>query len=295
MHLFLLLAVTASPSFGRSVIVGNNAPKAKAAALENAVRAAVESAVQQLEGPPPGEDATVDQQVYETPRAFAKSVTVVRESVEDNVLMVEANVAIDEAALKAALGARRHKTTPKKSVLILASEQIGPQKLLAWTDIVYSRDLAATSLTAKSHVATVQNEFGAFENVISDVFSASGFKVIDLHVLKGEAPPAKGLAVKEIGTDDLAKLGLKASADYVVVIRGTTKTGYHSMLSQAGVNSGQANATGRLVRTADAKVVSSASTHGASVHIDAETAQINALNDAARAAASELVEKAALP
>jgi hypothetical protein len=57
------------------------------------------------------------------------------------------------------------------------------------------------------------------------------------------------------------------------------------------MHSGQANVVARLVRVRDGKVLASTTQHAAQVHIDVETARLNALNEAARLAADELTKK----
>jgi hypothetical protein len=218
--------------------------------------------------------------------------------VEGNVLTVRLEVTVDAAALKAALGAKKG-GKPRasdgagadgggKRVLLLVTEQLGPQRVIGWTDVVFTRD----SLSAKTNLVEIKNDIGGMEAAISEAFTNAGYAVVDPSVLAGKLAPKKTLEVMDLSNGAAVSIASKSDADLVVIAKGVAKLAYNSTLAQGGMHSGQANVAARLVRIKDGRVLSSDSQHGAAVHIDADTAMAEAVNEAARQAAQALVSKA---
>ena len=73
----------------------------------------------------------------------------------------------------------------------------------------------------------------------------------------------------------------------MVIAKGMAQLAYHADLAGAGMQSGQGNVVARLVRVRDGKVLGATTQHAAEVHIDADTARLNAINSAARLAAED--------
>ena len=83
----------------------------------------------------------------------------------------------------------------------------------------------------------------------------------------------------------------RADVAPVVVAKGVAKDAYNATVAAGGMHSGQGNVVARLIRVKDGKVLASSTQHAAQVHIDLDTARLNALNEAARLAAAELSKK----
>ena len=76
-------------------------------------------------------------------------------------------------------------------------------------------------------------------------------------------------------------------------VSGSDAIAYHETLAGSGMQSGQGNVVARLIRVRDGKVIGATTQHAAEVHIDADTARLNAINSAARLAAETLTRKLA--
>jgi hypothetical protein len=299
----LVLVALASPAFaspatgmGRAVIAKDR-DKARATATTGATRNALEQAVKALGGPGDGEDAEIDAAIYNKAATFLVKADVAGETVEGNVLTVKLSVTVDDASLKAALGNKKGKPTASdgpgtdgggKRVLVLATEQIGPQHVIGWTDVVFTRD----ALSTKTNMIEVKNDIGGMEAAISEAFTNAGYAVIDPSVLAGKLAPKKTLEVMDLTNAAAVSIANKADADLVVIAKGVAKLAYNSTLAQGEMHSGQANVAARLIRIKDGRVVASDSEHAAAVHIDQDTAMVDAINEASKQAAEALVQKA---
>jgi hypothetical protein len=291
--------VTISAS-GQSVVAGGNKQLARAQAINSALRRAVGDVVAQLGGPSEGDDSAIDQNVYSRAAAYIPSSTVVTENQDGTIYSVEVTADVDKDAVLAALGGRRGARQVRaqyagggdamagKKVIVLATEQIGPNHLIAWTDYVWHWGAGGSS---KTTVMQEDNSMGGIEAVMSEGFTNAGFHVVDPQVLKGKLAPKPAFRVLDLSTDVARNVAEKSDADLVVVVKGVAKDAYHETIAAGGMHSGQANVVARLVRVKDGKVLASSTQHAAQIHIDLDTARLNALNEAARMAAQELTQK----
>ena len=285
---------------GQAVVVGGNAQLARSQAINSALRRAVGDVVAQLGGPAEGDDATIDQNVYQRAAAFIPSSTVVTENQDGTIYSVNLSVDVDRDAVLAALGGRRGEKQLRaqyasggdalsgKRVIILATEQLGPNKLIAWTDYVWHWGVGGS---AKTTVMQEDNSMDSIETVMADNFTNAGFKVVDPQVLKGKLAPRPAFRALDLSTQVARNIAEKSDADLVVVVKGVAKDAYHETIAASGMHSGQANVVARLVRVKDGKVLASSTQHAAQIHIDLDTARLNALTEAARMAAAELTQK----
>jgi len=312
---FTLLAVRAEArratvsAEGHAVIVGGNRAVARSQAINSALRAAVGQVAGTLGAPGDGDDSVTDRAVYNRAAAFVPRSTVVSEDVDGNIFQVQISADVDVDALRAAVGERRGAgggldgdRGPKsakrgaeevpsrgeaKRVLILATEQLGPHRVFGWTDLVWTPGVIKTKTTVVREV----NEMGGIEATLSDVFGGAGFSVIDPQVLRGKLAPKPAFEMLDLSNGAATQIAQKSDADYVVIAKGTAQLAYHADLAGAGMQSGQGNVVARLVRVRDGKVIAGTTQHAAEVHIDADTARLNAINSAARLAAETLTRK----
>lgn len=293
---------------GQSVIAGGNRALARANAINSALRHAVEQAAQSLGGPAEGDDSTVDKAVYQRAAAFVPRSTVNDESVDGTILEVEVTADIDLEGLQTALGGKRGSSVTRtratasagasdggKRVLILATEQLGPHQVFGWTDYVWSASYGhhGASFAGSSHTTMVKvnTEMGGIEAVMGDAFSGAGYHVVDVNVLKGKLAPKAAMEVLDLSPSAGRSIADKADADLVVIVKGVAKDAYHETIAESGMHSGQANVVARLIRVRDGKLLGASTQHAAQIHIDLDTARLNALNEAARMAAQELTRK----
>jgi hypothetical protein len=284
---------------GRAVVVAGNRPVARAKAISSALRAAVAEVVGTLGGAADGEDAVTDRAVYDRAAAFVPRSTVVSEDVDGNIYGVQISADVDVEALKTALGERRPAAAARgagggagerldgKRVLILATEQLGPNRVFGWTDLVWTPGVIRTNTTVVREV----NEMGGIEATLSEVLAGAGFHVVDPEVLRGRLAPKPAFEMLDLSAGEARSIAQKSDADYVVIAKGTAQLAYHADLAGAGMQSGQGNVVARLVRVRDGKVVGSTTQHAAEVHLDADTARLNAINSAARLAGEALTRK----
>src|SRR4051794_19913075 len=177
---------------GQSVVAAGNKQLARSQAVNGALRKAVGDVVAQLGGPAEGDDATIDKNVYQRAAAYIPSSTVVTENQDGTIYTVELTVDVDRDAVLAALGGRRGTRQVRaqyangadamagKKVIILATEQLGPNHLIAWTDHVWQWGVGGSS---KTTVMQEDNTMGGIEAVMSDGFTNAGFHVVDPQVL----------------------------------------------------------------------------------------------------------------
>ena len=289
---------------GRAVIVGGNRPVARAQAIAVALRAAVGQVSGALGAAADGDDGATDRAVYERAAAFVPRSAVLSEDVDGNIVNVQISADVDVDALTAALGDRRRPAAARatvggefrngssvirdgKRVLVLATEQLGPHRVFGWTDLVWTPGVVRTKTTVVREV----NDMGGIEATVAEIFAGAGFHVVDPQVLRGKLAPRPAFELLDLSAGEARQIAQKSDADYVVIAKGTAQLAYHSDLAAAGMQSGQGNVVARLVRVRDGKVLASTTQHAAEVHIDADTARLNAINAAARLAAETLTRK----
>ncbi|HEX8950689.1 MAG TPA: flagellar assembly protein T N-terminal domain-containing protein [Polyangia bacterium] len=303
---FTLIAVRAEArrttvsAEGHAVIVGGSRAVARSQAINGALRAAVAQIAGTLGAAGDGDDSATDHNVYDRAAAFVPRSTVVSEDVDGNIFQVQISADVDVDALKVALGDRRSPAAARatiggsagerldgKRVLILATEQLGPHRVFGWTDLVWTPGVIKTKTTVVREVS----EMGGIEATVAEVFGGAGFHVVDPQVLRGKLAPKPAFETLDLSNGAAQQIAEKSDADYVVVAKGTAQLAYHADLAGAGMQSGQGNVVARLVRVRDGKVVAATTQHAAEVHIDADTARLNAINSAARLAAETLTRK----
>jgi hypothetical protein len=172
-------------------------------------------------------------------------------------------------------------------VLVLATEQLGPQRIFGWADVVWDDGGMRSHTTAVREVS----ELGGIEAKISEAFASSGYDVVDPHVLHGRLRPKPAFERLDLSLGEAEQVATRADAELVVIAKGVAQSAYHPMLDLGGMTSGQANVVARLVRVRDGKVLASTSQHAAQVHIDPTTARQEALDEAARLAAQALLQQ----
>lgn len=289
------------PSTGQAVIVRGNQQGAAAQAQAQAVRGAVEKVVLAQGGPKPGSDNVIDARIYAQAPTFVSGISVLSEKVDGNILVVDMSIDVNVLAVHQAIGDRRVTPTAaaapldlgRKRVLILATEQLGPEQIISWIDVAIRPGtlLSPGAMQTKRNFARVANEMGTLNAVLADGFTTAGWNVIDVAVLKGKLKAMPRFEPLDMTDDQARSIASKADADAVIIVKGVAKLANASSTLGSGMWSGQANVVARLVRVSDGKVLAASTQHSAQVHIDEDTARINALTAAARQTGAELVGK----
>ena len=292
---FTLLAVRAEArratvsAEGHAVIVGGNRAMARAQAINGALRAAVGQVAGSLGAPGDGDDSATDHAVYDRAAAFVPRSTVVSEDVDGNILQVQISADVDVDALKAAVGdaarrgggardasaAARARSSTASACSMLATEQLGPHRVFGWTDVVWTPGVHAH-----------EDDGGARGQRDGRHRGDRRRGVRRRRLPRRRSAGAARQACAEAGVRDARPVGGRGAADRA---RSRTPTTWSSprgrrssritrTLAGAGMQSGQGNVVARLVRVRDGKVVGSTTQHAAEVHIDADTARLNAIN-----------------
>jgi hypothetical protein len=287
-------ATTPFSADGNAVIVGGN----RAAAVAQATRAAEVQAVAEALKKVGGAEDQSESLLEEHRDAILKSSQAGRDSVDGNIVTVRVTASVDTGALAKLAGASGKPQAASggggsgtgKRVLILATEQLGPKEILAWTDFAFAVGPGSASASSKTHLMQLVDESGSLEAALADGFSSAGFDVIDPKVLRGKLQKP-GVEMVDLTNTQAESIASKADADIVLVVKGKANLQHHEALAEAGMHSGGANVVARAIRVRDGKVLASTTQQAAKVHIDIETAQLLAMNEAAKLAASELTRK----
>ncbi|MGE3545958.1 MAG: hypothetical protein AB7L28_18645, partial [Kofleriaceae bacterium] len=251
---------------------------------------ALEQAVTALGGPAAGQDEQVDRLVYANPGRFATALAVTAEQVEDNVLTVTVSVDINLAGVRAVLPrstARPARRAARRSVLILATEQLGPDQLIRWSDYIWTPQHAMKRTTA----VIAHRDSGVVTATLASALREGGMRVIDPKVLRGKLTRERAYEVDELGSDVAATVARRADADLVIIARGSADLAYNRQLAASRMTSAQGSVVARLVDTRSGEVVATATEHAAQVHIDPDTARRQALAAASKACAKQLLEQ----
>jgi hypothetical protein len=91
------------------------------------------------------------------------------------------------------------------------------------------------------------------------------------------------------------EIARKGDAEIVVVVKGRANDTRVGVIAESGMHSGSGNVVAQAIRVADGRVLSSSNQQGATVHLDRQTAQVLALNQAGKLASAELLKSLAAP
>lgn len=277
--------------FALRIITAEGAGLTRAQAVDMALRHALEQVAGRREGDDPG----LDRMLYQRASTFVRRSTVTSEERDGNIVNVEVLAEVDGDAVAATVGARPRPRDAKVTarevpanarVLVLATEQLGPHRLFGWTNFVWG----AQGLASKTTVVREVNDMGSVEATLSDGFRNAGFQVIDPAVLRGKLAPKPLFENVELSASEARSIASKSDADIVIIAKGVAKLAATTLL-EGEMQSGQANLVARVVRVSDGKVLGATTQHAAQVHIDADTARLQALSEAARLAATDLTHK----
>ncbi|HSQ78388.1 MAG TPA: hypothetical protein VLN91_05805, partial [Nitrospirota bacterium] len=132
-----------------------------------------------------------------------------------------------------------------------------------------------------------QTDIGVVENTFIDVFRQKGFEFIDHDTAEKNIKVTAAYKVQDLTPDQGRTLGNQTDAEVVIVGKAGAK--FYGDIG-GGMKSVQAELSARAIRTDTGQVLASATTHGAAVHITDETAGIEALKKAAKAAADQMAD-----
>lgn len=267
---------------GEGVIFNNDQVTAKAKAVENALRAAVE----QVAGVFISADTlvqnyvTVNDRILSQSRGYVKSYAEKDSRVEGGVVSVTLEVLVSRAKLKgdldelqAALSRRNY----PRIMLLIGEQNVGQSGFSQWWD-----------------GAAAVISLGVVENTLIDVMGEAGVTFVDPDVLRGKLTQNEAYRVE-------AGKGLSAGAareianltDAQVVITGTAVAVDAGQVMGTTMHSGQADISVRAINTDNGEILFSTSAKATIANVNPMRAGQLALEKAARDLSASVMERLA--
>ncbi len=283
MILVLALLVVASASWSQETktvtaegvagIQGGAKDIARDAALEDAQKRAVEQAIGILiDSQTQVENyQLISDKILSQTKGYITRYNIAGETVEDTLLRVRINAEVSLGKLTddlSGIGILLGQMHKPRTMIMIAEQNIGHEWYAWWWG--------------------QQADMGVADNTVIDVFTQKGFEFIDHDAAEKNIRVTAAYKIQDLTVDQARILGNQADAEVVIVGKAVAKL-YGDI--GGGMKSVQADLSARAIRTDTGQVLASATTHGAAVHITAETAGIEALKKAAKAAADQMAEK----
>ncbi len=276
---------------GTGMINNGDESSARDAAIQDALRKAVEQAVGTIVS-----SQTVVQdykllsdKIYSNTSGYVSDYKIINESHTDAVYNVTLQATVGTKHLKDDLSAigllMKEKKMPSVAVIIL-EQNIGAKRFDS--SFFYAPSSQDEGYTV-SGVRTL-HEAGALsiaENEMIKKLVGSGFNVVDEGALLHDITLSSGYALRNLSDTTIIHIGKLANAD--VVIYGKAVSRLYGTIEGSEMRSAQATVSLRAVDTDDGKVLASGDQHAASVHIDAMTAGNEAIKKATSALAESMI------
>jgi len=154
----------------------------------------------------------------------------------------------------------------------VVKDQLAMELLLAWV-----RHPRFMILLDEQNIDDRNSTVAATE--IGRLLAEKGFDIISPSQIRALQQQDANLANIEGNARQAASLGSQLGAEYVILGEASSKAVTHPLLGTR--LSGQANITARVIRADNAQILAQETFHGKSTHIDASTAGVGALKDAA--------------
>ena len=261
---------------GVAAIQGGAKDMARDAALEDAQKRAVEQAIGILiDSQTQVENyQLISDKILSQTKGYITRYNIAGETVEDTLLRVRINAEVSLGRLTddlSGIGILLGQMHKPRTMIMIAEQNIG-HEWYAWWWGYHGQ----------------QTDMGVVENTFIDAFTQKGFEFIDHDAAEKNIKVTAAYKVQDLTPDQARTLGNQADAEVVIVGKAVAKL-YGDI--GGGMKSVQADLSARAIRTDTGQVLASATTHGAAVHITDETAGIEALKKAAKAAADQMADK----
>ena len=261
---------------GVAAIQGGAQDMARDAALEDAQKRAVEQAIGILiDSQTQVENyQLISDKILSQTKGYITRYNIAGETVEGTLLRVRINAEVSLGKLTddlSGIGILLGQMHKPRTMIMIAEQNIG-HEWYAWWWGYHGQ----------------QTDIGVVENTFIDVFTQKGFEFIDHDAAEKNIKVTAAYKTQDLTSDQARTLGNQADAEVVIVGKAVAKL-YGGI--GGGMKSVQADLSARAIRTDTGQVLASATTHGAAVHITDETAGMEALKKAAKAAADQMVDK----
>ena len=261
---------------GVAAIQGGAQDMARDAALEDAQKRAVEQAIGILiDSQTQVENyQLISDKILSQTKGYITRYNIAGETVEGTLLRVRINAEVSLGKLTddlSGIGILLGQMHKPRTMIMIAEQNIG-HEWYAWWWGYHGQ----------------QTDIGVVENTFIDVFTQKGFEFIDHDAAEKNIKVTAAYKIQDLTADQARTLGNQADAEVVIVGKAVSKL-YGDI--GGGMKSVQADLSARAIRTDTGQILASATTHGAAVHITDETAGIEALKKAAKAAADQMADK----
>lgn len=245
---------------GVAAIINNAVAPARDKAIDDALRKAVEQAV----GTMVSSDTLTEKYKVITDRILAQTTgyvqryNILSEKAEGDLYRVRIQAEVGRANLMNDLRALGllHALAEKPKVMVIMEEKVaGVFGTTAWEDV------------------------GQAESTIMERLIAAGFTVVDPQTVKSNITRDQALRILEGDAQAAAAAGLQYGAQVVITGKAFSKNAGGRILDTQ-LQSLQATVQARVIRSDDARVISSRSEQGRRVHIDEVQGGALAIRDA---------------
>ena len=248
---------------------------ARDAALEDAQKRAVEQAIGILiESQTQVENyQLISDKILAQTKGYIKRYNVMNETTHGELLRVVITAEVALGKLEddlSGIGILLVQMAKPRTMILIAEQNIGgPVNAWWWT-------------------SSGQVDISAAENSFIDVFTKKGFEFVDHEAAAQDIKVSRAYQTQDLSAGQARTLGNQAKAEVVIVGKAVSK-----IAGRVGgvMLSAQADISVRAVRTDTGPGIASATPHAAAVHINDQTAGIEALRKAGTQAAEELLTK----
>lgn len=254
---------------GVAAIAGGNIPGARDKAVDDALRKGVEQAVGTLVSSDTMTEnyKVIHDKVLGQTTGYVKKYKVISERQDGDLYRVRLEMEVGKENLTSDLRALGllHVLKEKPKVMVVIDEKVG----------------GLYGTTAFENV-------GQAESTINEKLINAGFNVVDSDTVKANITRDKALRLIEGDSSAAAAEGLKHGAQVVIMGKAFSKNA-GGKLYGTNMQSIQATLQARVIRTDDAKVISSKSATGTQVHIDEMQGGAAAIKEASEQLADAMI------
>ena len=288
--LLLCIAVALASPAGASTTVSTTAEGVgviesgnKALARDQAIRDGLRIAVEQAVGTLVTSETLVQNyqllrdQIYSKTQGYIQDYAIIGEKEEGALYRVTVKAQVAQGNLQEdlmALGLLMQRKHMPRIMLMVAEQNVGMHYYSFWWG-----------------VKSEHTNLSVTENILLEQLGQKGFVVVDPAVKAGSVNINQPYRVESLSNDAIVSIGKLYEAE--VVIYGKALAKLAGSVKNSSMMSAMADVSLRAVNTDNARVIASATNHGAAVHPSELTAGTNALRAAAESISASLVEQIA--
>ncbi|MBI5827284.1 MAG: hypothetical protein HZB22_06120 [Deltaproteobacteria bacterium] len=276
-------AVKTIDAAGYAPFSGGNAAIVRDAAIEDALRKAVEQAVGTLVSAETMVEnfQVLNDNVYTKTQGYIKGYSVLNENQSQGLYQVTVRATVAIGGLKNdldALGVLYARAEKPKVLFLIAEQNIGHRHYVFWW-------------WGRSEYMGETVDMSAAETALKESFLGRGFNVVEGAGRLDGIEISNAYRVADLTNDGARQIARKFNAEIVVKGKALAKEGPRTPGSQVG--SYIADITVEAIKVDNGAVLASARGHGTSRHVSDVTGGVEAISRASNEAADRLVEQIA--